>query len=370
MADTMPRVWGGDSETSIDQANQWMRAQPWYQQQMQAWGQDPGHPTLNKAQSKQIVRLAQANGAVVDEGHIEVDDHGNFNPIGHKLRNGLIIAGLAAGGILAAPAIAGALGASAAGGAGAGAAGAGAGAAGAGAAGAAIPALEGGATLAANLGGAGALGALGSGAATAAALGGGATLASNLGGAGALSSGAGTAGALGSSTIAPTAGTLATGGTGITSSGVGGSSVLGTLGRMGKNPQAYTDVGNALSQGAAGLASGRRADALANMQAAPFNLMAPSARTSQVARGDLLARMQNAAPTGDARIDKFAGGGLRPSAFGPDTQQAGNELKRQALLALMNQSDRINPSKAGTGENVMAGLGTAANIYGAVRGLY
>jgi len=88
--------YGNQTEASIDQVNIWMRGQPWYQAQMRAWGQDPGHPTLTKAQSQQILRQAQGQGVVVDEGDMEVDDHGNFNPVGHKLRNTLIVGGLAA----------------------------------------------------------------------------------------------------------------------------------------------------------------------------------------------------------------------------------------------------------------------------------
>lgn len=89
-------VLGSSSEASIDQVNIWMRSTPWYQQQMRAWGQDPGHPTLTETQSEQIKKLAQANGVVVDEGNVELDDHGNFNPIGHKLRNTLLVGGIAA----------------------------------------------------------------------------------------------------------------------------------------------------------------------------------------------------------------------------------------------------------------------------------
>lgn len=87
--------YGKPTEATIDQVNIWMRSTPWYQQQMKEWGQDPGHPNLSKSQSQQIVKMAQANGVVVDEGNMEVDDHGNFNPIGHKLRNTLIVAGIA-----------------------------------------------------------------------------------------------------------------------------------------------------------------------------------------------------------------------------------------------------------------------------------
>jgi hypothetical protein len=90
-------VLGGQSEATIDQANIAMRAMPWYQTQLKAWGMDPGHPgTLSDSQRTQLTRAAQANGFVVDEGNIEMDDHGNFNPIGHKLRNTIIVIGIAA----------------------------------------------------------------------------------------------------------------------------------------------------------------------------------------------------------------------------------------------------------------------------------
>jgi uncharacterized membrane protein YgcG len=105
-------VLGGQSEATIDQANIAMRGMPWYQTQMKAWGQDPGHPTLTSWQRDQLTRQAQANGFVVDQGNIEMDDHGNWNPKGHKLRNTLIVAGLAAAAVAtlgaALPAIAGA----------------------------------------------------------------------------------------------------------------------------------------------------------------------------------------------------------------------------------------------------------------------
>lgn len=163
-----------NSEQDIDRVNQWMRSQPWYVRQLAAWGQTPDRVNLSKFQANQLVRLAQANGVQVDEGHFEVDPGGNFNPRGHKMRNTLI--GLGAAAAVAAPFVAPAL----LGGAGAGAA--------------AVPALGGGSTLAANLAGVGAL----SGMTAVPALAGGTTLAANLGGASALPSLAG-AGATGKS---------------------------------------------------------------------------------------------------------------------------------------------------------------------------
>lgn len=90
-----PRVWGGDSEQSINSVNQWMRQQPWYTRALASFGQDPSSVRLSKAQTQQLLRVAQANGVQVDEGSIEVDPAGNFNPKGHKLRNTLIGAGVA-----------------------------------------------------------------------------------------------------------------------------------------------------------------------------------------------------------------------------------------------------------------------------------
>src|SRR4030095_5894519 len=81
---------GRPSEYSIDQVNQWMRSQPWWQTIRGA----PGSK-LTDAKKKAILRQAQASGVRVDEGDMEVDPAGNFNPKGHKLRNTLIVAGLA-----------------------------------------------------------------------------------------------------------------------------------------------------------------------------------------------------------------------------------------------------------------------------------
>lgn len=87
--------YGTPTEATLDQVNIWMRSTPWYQNLLRSWGQDPGHPHLNKNQAQQILRLAQANGVVVDEGNTEIDAGGNFDTKGHKLRNTLIVAGIA-----------------------------------------------------------------------------------------------------------------------------------------------------------------------------------------------------------------------------------------------------------------------------------
>lgn len=138
MATTPPPLgYGTRGEAPIDSVNQWMRGQPWYQQLLASWGQSPSNVHLNDGQKQQIIRAAQANGVVVDEGHNgqEVDDSGNFQAKSHALRNTLIVAGIAGAALLTAGA-AGVFGSAAAGGGaagGGGAAAAGAGAAGAGA---------------------------------------------------------------------------------------------------------------------------------------------------------------------------------------------------------------------------------------------
>jgi hypothetical protein len=127
MATTPNLGYGKQSEATINQVNQWMRAQPW-------WNQIRGNNTgdLTESQRQQILRAAQANGVIVDEGDMEVDKGGNFNPKGHKLRNTLVVAGIA-GATIATMGAAGAFSGAAAGGGSAAAGGGGAAAGGAGA---------------------------------------------------------------------------------------------------------------------------------------------------------------------------------------------------------------------------------------------
>lgn len=130
---TQPSLgYGQRGEAAIDGVNQWMRGQPWYQQLLTSFGQNPNNVHLNDSQKQAVIRAAQANGVVVDEGHDgqEVDNSGNFQPKSHTLRNTLMVAGAAGAALLTAglatPLFAGA-GAAGAAGAGAGAAGAGVG---------------------------------------------------------------------------------------------------------------------------------------------------------------------------------------------------------------------------------------------------
>lgn len=68
-------------------------------------------------------------------------------------------------------------------------------------------------------------------------------------------------------------------------------------------------------------------------------------RAQQVARGDLLARMQDINIEGPSHITKFnVSGGMRPSALGPNARAAGGELSNQALAALI-EGDSFMPIK-------------------------
>lgn len=117
------------------------------------------------------------------------------------------------------------------------------------------------------------------------------------------------------------------------------------------------NAGNVFGNAANSMREGRYRDAKldtemftannnARLQAAQHNMNTGANRMRQVSRADLMANMQDAPMTGDPRIDKFAGGGLRPSAFGEDTRLAANEQKRQAMLALMNRTDQVTPQIA------------------------
>lgn len=162
-------------------------------------------------------------------------------------------------------------------------------------------------------------------------------------------------------------GTVA-GGTGISGTAAGGSAAGGILGTLKKYSGAAGDMGTLLTGAAGGAAEGRRKDAAENRYRAEYNRDLPAVRTNQVTRGEVLNTMQDAKPTGDPRIDKFGGGGLRPSAFGPMSRQAGGELARGALSNLMNpDQDRLKPSQAGMGENIAAGAGLGLSIFDLLR---
>lgn len=208
-------------------------------------------------------------------------------------------------------------------------------------------------------------------------------MAGGLGAAGALGGGGAAGGAAASSAMP--AEIMGLGGSGFgtaAAAGGGGAGVLGTLGKIGQYGQAASDIGQAFTGGAAGMRQGRQQEDLAGLSmatannrakldAAKFNMDAPNVRMQQVGRGELVNTMQDAPMTGDPRVDKWAGGGLRPSAFGPQSREAGAAMSRQALQALLAGSDRIDPetmqpSKAGWGENLSSGVGLGLGVLGAL----
>lgn len=256
----------------------------------------------------------------------------------------LLPAAMAAGGYFAAPAIAGML---------AGSAGAGAGAAGGSLIGAGGTASGVGAGLAG----------LGSGAGVSSGLLGGLGTAASLGGGAGLSTAGMTSGLIG--------GAGGVGGTAGTTAASGG--LLSTLGKAGS----LGNLGEQFTGGAGASAEGRRADTMNNnastvannraaVDAGQFNLDASQQRAQQVARGDMMsAAYTPVTHSGSGRDISFSGGLSQP--FGADTTAAGEALKKQALLALMTQSDKLTtqlaqPQKAGAGENLMAGVGMGANV--------
>jgi hypothetical protein len=343
---------GIGSEVQIDQANRWMRVQPWYQQLLQAWGQNPNAVHLNDAQQQQLLTEARARGVGISDRH-EIDPAGNINPKGHKLRNTLIVAGIA-GAALTAGAAAGAFGAGGASAGGASAAGAGATAGGLG--GAAVPL----------------------------------TAASFPG----VTAGLGTAGATGMATGGGWLGTAKT----IANAYNRGRNVFDTAGQIGdafgaassgraQGRKAEADINQSQDRNAmdlyrsqisannnennfgmdrytGGLAAARdantfgmnrftggldqardknnfainRVNAGINLADADLNrrkyaLTAPGMRASNAVRGDVLAHAQDASISGlpSGISVPTINGGLRPSMFSDNTRALGGELSSQAL---------------------------------------
>src|SRR5678815_2889698 len=72
-----------------------------------------------------------------------------------------------------------------------------------------------------------------------------------------------------------------------------------------------------------------------------FSIDAPTRRAGQVSLGDILKNIQDV-HLNIAGVDPSAysvTGGLRPSVLGDLSRQAGGELSKQALEALLNKSD-------------------------------
>lgn len=126
---------------------------------------------------------------------------------------------------------------------------------------------------------------------------------------------------------------------------------------------------------------GQTRDAQA-LERAKFGVAAPQERAKQAAYGDALKNVQDVnidfqPQTGPAT--KFnVTGGLRPSMFGETSREAGGELGRQALLALMTGSDTpetsplvdipdvSEPKGSGVLEKVTGGVGLGGSILDAL----
>lgn len=362
--------YGAPTEVQIDQVNQWMRGQPWYQSLIRSFGQNPNSVHLNDSQKQAVVRAAQANGVIVDEGQQEVDDSGNFRNQGHKLRNTLMVAGIA-GAALAAPYLIPAI--------------AGAGGGGA-AAGAGLAGIEGGSAGLSS----GALAGLGTGAM-------GATAIPALG-----ATGAGLAStAIGSGMVPAIAG--GTSGAGM-AAGTGGT-LASILGYAKKGLDTYQQARQAmggLGEDATALEAGRTAGRLqqaglnsnqdqlrqraaqmlndALLAQTKFNMQAPRQEGQNSAYGDLLANVQDAGVSGPivhthGQIPQITGG-LRPSLLSANTRQLGQNISRTALMRNMSGADNLDLAKnvpsptplpqGNAFDTTLNGLGLAGGLGGSV----
>lgn len=122
------------------------------------------------------------------------------------------------------------------------------------------------------------------------------------------------------------------------------------------------------------------------LQRAQMGIDAPMARTKQAAFGDALHNVQdvnfNFQPKTGSLPNFNITGGLRPSLFGANARNAGSELSRQALLALMTKSDVPSassaidmpaagalptlqgPTHSGALEKTLGGVGLGSSILG------
>ncbi len=316
MADQPSLGYGKTGTTDLNTFNQWFRSRPEYYAKLAEFGQDPNNVHLNDDQKQQMVRLAQSLGAVINEGGDgqEVDSSGNFQNKSHKLRTGLIIAGIAAAALATAGA-AGAFGGAALG-AGEGAAGA-AGATGAGlggveagvASGLGAAALPGAGTA---LGGAGLAGA---GAAGAAGLGGvEAGAASGLG-----------AAALPGAETGLEASMLGAGGAGATGAGLGGVEAGAASGVADGLPGAGTALGGVGDSAGAFDAAG--------------NFIGDSSVTGEVGDAAAAGGLGTGLGSTLGKLGALAGG--VGSAIGKASTAAGNNALDQEQLGLQANGQNV-----------------------------
>lgn len=327
------------SEASMNDVNQYMRSAPWYQSLIASFGQDPNNVQLNDQQKQQVIKAAQANGIVVDEGHNgqEIDDSGNFRAKGHKLRNTLLVAGIA-GAALATAGLAGAFAGPAAGG---------------------LGGVEAGATS-----GLGAAALPGAGTA----LGAGAVLPSA---------------AIGTGMAAPIVG-----GTGL-ASGAGATAVPGTLAAVGKTlsgEDLLGTVGRAVSNASSAAGNTRRADYDTNVLANNSNISGQSAFENELTkradiertqRSDALKNVYRSSYAQNARPGPYNAAGT--AAFSPEYLKALKDLEGQGAeklaakpqydsngLPVLNPYTPIKPTQASTLEQVGNWAGPVTSTLGAI----
>lgn len=167
-------------------------------------------------------------------------------------------------------------------------------------------------------------------------------------------------------------------------SGIGaGGEVLSNIGRVsGDAAQGVVDQRNVQNQQQPAYDRNKleRAALLERMgmDRAQMGITAPDARTSQVVRGDTLQNIQDFKTSVDrsgARPAYSSTGGLRPSVLGPASREAGGELSRQALMALMTKSDvpamtdvpeMSDPKGSGVLEKTLGGVGLGGSILGGI----
>lgn len=352
MADTtQPNLgYGNQNSVDINTFNQWMRGQPWYQQMLQSWGQDPNNVHLNDQQKQQIVQAAQAHGAVIDQGHNgqQVDDSGNFQAtgmgLGKKIAIGAGIAGLALTGLGAAGIgpLAGAL------------------AGGAGAADAGATAAAGG--LGGVEGGAGVVGGLSSG------IGGSVAALPALEGGAALLPAASTVGAVGS---------LANGGSGLVGGLASDGSMLPTAGGASTISQVANaaKTGNSLSNGfgAIGNAIGGAEQAAGNNRNNQANFELKAAQEERQERNNALkdvymqsyAQNRKAGPYNPAGLPGYSQGYL--DTLNNLSQQGQAQLAQPASNTAAGATNAMQP---GTLSKIGQWAGPISSTIGAVSKLF
>ena len=115
-------------------------------------------------------------------------------------------------------------------------------------------------------------------------------------------------------------------------------------------------------------AAARQRDASA-LQRARFAQDNPAARAAQAARGDVQSGIQDYHATFNPDGTYTTTGGLRPSLLGPNARQAGGEMGRQALMALMTKSDvpeLSTPQHSGVLEKGLGATGFLSSIGSAL----